>query len=62
MKSKSAKIFILLAFIALFVGSALFMYFKYVHNKPKIKVVAPRTKIDERKLDSALRNQKGYKR
>ncbi|MES2619152.1 MAG: hypothetical protein V4613_14840 [Bacteroidota bacterium] len=62
MKSKSAKLLILFTFVALFIGSALFMYFKYVHNRPKIKVVAPRTEIDQMKLDSAIRSQKGYKR
>jgi hypothetical protein len=62
MKSKKIKIIILLGFLTLFVGSALTMYFKYVHNQPKIKIIAPRTEYDPIKVDSALRSQKGYKR
>ena len=42
-------------FVALFAGSALFMYFKFIHNQPRIKIIAPKTEVDELKFDSILR-------
>jgi hypothetical protein len=49
--------FNLIGFVTLFVGSALFMYFKYIHNKPKIKIIAPKTEVDPMKFDSLLYEQ-----
>lgn len=43
--------------MALFVGSALFMYFKYIHNKPKIEIIAPKTEINPMQFDSLLYEQ-----
>ncbi len=63
MKSKKVKLLILFAFVGLFVSAALIMYNKYVKNKPeKGYIIAPRTEYDPIKVDSSLRNQKGYKR
>jgi len=55
MKSKTQKLLILFLFAVLFAGSALFMYFKYIHNQPRIKIIAPKTEVDELKFDSILR-------
>lgn len=55
MKSKSQKLIILFLFVFLFAGSAIFMYFKYIHNQPKIKIVAPKTDVDQLRFDSMLR-------
>ncbi|HEY1044820.1 MAG TPA: hypothetical protein VGF79_00180 [Bacteroidia bacterium] len=55
MQKKSYKILILLTFMCLFFGSAFFMYFKYIHNKPKIKMNQARTKVNSNQFDSALR-------
>lgn len=57
MQNQIKKIAVLLGFLTLFVGSALFMYFKYIHNKPKIRIVAPRTEVDPMKFDSLLYEQ-----
>lgn len=63
MKNKKVKILILASFLILFLGSALIMYIKYVKDAPKKGyIIAPRTEYDPIKVDSALRNQKGYKR
>ena len=55
MKSKSQKLIVIVLFVTLFAGSALFMYFKFIHNKPRITIVAPKTEDDELKFDSLLR-------
>jgi len=55
MKSKKTKILILLTFVTLFVGSALFMYFNFIHGKPKMRFDQPRTEVDPVKFDSALK-------
>ena len=60
MKSKKSKIIILLTFVFLFLGSALFMYFKYIHNKPKIEIVAPKKDKFNQELDSLLRLNENY--
>lgn len=60
MKSKIQKLSILFIFVTLFVGSALFMYFKFIHGQPKMRFDAPRTEIDPVKFDSAL--QAKYKK
>lgn len=57
MESKGKKLLILFIFIVLFFGSALFMYFRYIHNKPKIKIVAPKTEVDPLLFDSMLSKQ-----
>jgi hypothetical protein len=57
MQNQIKKIAVLLGFLTLFVGSALFMYFKYIHNKPKIRIVAPKTEVDPMKFDSLLYEQ-----
>jgi hypothetical protein len=43
-----------LAFFVFFFGGAAFMYYMYIHDKPKIKIIAPRTDVDPMKFDSAL--------
>lgn len=55
MKSKSAKLLILFTFVTLFIGSALFMYFNFIHDKPRMKFTEPRTEIDPVKFDSLLK-------
>ena len=62
MKSKKIKIVIFLSFLILLIGSALIMKHIYVDNKPRIKIIAPRTEYDPIKVDSSFRSQKGYKR
>ena len=57
MQNQFKKIAVLLGFLTLFVGSALYMYFKYIHNKPKIRIVAPKTEVDPMKFDSLLYEQ-----
>jgi hypothetical protein len=57
MKNQFKKLAVLIGFVTLFVGSALFMYFKYIHNKPKIKIIAPKTEVDPMKFDSLLYEQ-----
>ncbi len=57
MKNQFKKLAVLIGFVTLFVGSALFMYFKYLHNKPKIKIIAPKTEVDPMKFDSLLYEQ-----
>lgn len=57
MVSKSKKLIIAFSFLILFFGSAGFMYFKYIHNKPKIKIIAPKTEVDPMKFDSLLYEQ-----
>ena len=54
MKNQFKKLGVLIGFVTLFVGSALFMYFKFIHNKPKIKIIAPKTEVDPMKFDSLL--------
>ena len=54
MKNQFKKLAVLIVFVSLFVGSALFMYFNYIHNKPKIKIVQPKTEVDPMKFDSLL--------
>jgi hypothetical protein len=54
MKNQFIKLAVLVGFVTLFVGSALFMYFKFIHNKPKIKIIAPKTEVDPMKFDSLL--------
>lgn len=54
MESKGKKLLVLFIFVVLFFGSAFFMYFKYIHNKPKIKIVAPKTEVDPLLFDSLL--------
>ena len=56
MQSKVKKIAVLLTFLGLFVGSALYMYFKFIHQKPRIKIIAPKTEVDPIKFDSVLFN------
>jgi hypothetical protein len=56
MKSQIKKLAVLIGFVGLFIGSALWMYFKYIHNKPKIKIIAPKTTVDPIKFDSVLFN------
>lgn len=55
MKSRTKFLILLFTFLVLFVGASLFMYFKYIHNKPKVKIIAPRTEVDPIKFDSALK-------
>jgi hypothetical protein len=57
MQNQFKKIAVLIGFLTLFVGSALFMYFKYIHNKPKIRIIAPKTEVDPMKFDSLLYEQ-----
>ena len=57
MKNQFKKLAVLIGFVTLFVGSALFMYFKYILNKPKIKIIAPKTEVDPMKFDSLLYEQ-----
>jgi hypothetical protein len=57
MKNQIIKLLVLLGFVSIFVGSALFMYFKFIHNKPKIKIVQPKTEVDPMKFDSLLYEQ-----
>lgn len=57
MQNQFKKIAVLLGFLTLFIGSALFMYFKYIHNKPKIRIIAPKTEVDPMKFDSLLYEQ-----
>jgi hypothetical protein len=57
MKIQFIKLAVLIGFVSLFMGSALFMYFKYIHNKPKIKIIAPKTEVDPMKFDSLLYEQ-----
>ncbi len=54
MNIQTKKILVFLSFFILFFGGAAFMYFKYIHNRPKIRVVAPRTEVDPIKFDSLL--------
>jgi|APGre2960657444_1045066.scaffolds.fasta_scaffold622464_2 hypothetical protein len=54
MKNQFIKLGVLIGFFTLFVGSALFMYVKFIHNKPKIKIIAPKTEVDPIKFDSLL--------
>lgn len=60
MNSKKSKIIILSTFVLVFIGSALFMYFKYIHNKPKIIIVAPKKDQFNQKLDSLLKLNENY--
>lgn len=60
MKSKKSKLIVLFIFVFLFIGSALFMYFKYIHKKPKIEIVAPRKDQFNQKLDSMLKLNENY--
>ncbi len=60
MKSKVQKLSILFIFVSLFIGSALFMYFKFIHGQPKMNFETPRTEVDPVKFDSAL--QAKYKK
>jgi hypothetical protein len=57
MKNQLKKLAVLIGFFTLFVGSALFMYFNYIHNMPKIKIVQPKTEVDPMKFDSLLYEQ-----
>lgn len=57
MKNQFKKLAVLVVFVSLFVGSALFMYFKFIYNKPKIKIVQPKTEVDPIKFDSLLYEQ-----
>jgi len=57
MKNQLKKLAVLIGFFTLFVGSALFMYFNYIHNMPKIKIVQPKTEVDPIKFDSLLYEQ-----
>lgn len=54
MQSKIKKLGILFGFVALFAGSALFMYFRFIHNKPRIRIIAPKTEVDPLQFDSVL--------
>jgi len=54
MNIQTKKILVFLSFFVLFFGGAAFMYYRYIYNKPKIKIIAPRTDIDPIKFDSAL--------
>jgi hypothetical protein len=54
MNIQTKKLLVFLAFFVLFFGGAAFMYYRYVANQPKIKVIAPRTDVDPMKFDSAL--------
>ncbi|MEZ4805179.1 MAG: hypothetical protein R2852_06780 [Bacteroidia bacterium] len=55
--SKKVKLVIFLGFLTLFFGGAAFMYFKFIHNKPRIKVIAPKTDVDPYLFDSLLHEQ-----
>jgi hypothetical protein len=57
MKNQFKKLAVFIGFMTLFFGSALLMYFKYIHNKPKIKIVQPKTEVDPMKFDSLLYEQ-----
>lgn len=55
MKSRSKILISLVLFLILFIGGSLFMYFKYIHDKPKIRIIEHRTEVDPIKFDSALK-------
>jgi hypothetical protein len=57
MNIQTKKILVFLSFFVLFFGGAAFMYYKYIHNKPKIKIIAPKTEVDPIKFDSLLKEQ-----
>lgn len=59
-KSKILKIVTLVGFVLTLFGFALWMYFTYIHNKPKIKIVAPRTNKEIQKFDSLLEAKPHY--
>ncbi len=54
MNQSGKKIAIALLFMGLFLSSALIMYNSFIKNKPRIKVIAPKTDIDPLKFDSLL--------
>ncbi len=57
MNVQTKKILVFTGFFILFFGGAAFMYYKFVYNKPKIKIIAPRTDVDPIKFDSALQEK-----
>lgn len=62
MKNSIAKLLTLLLFLGVLIGTAFWMYNKFVKDKPKIKVEEQRTNYDRMKADSTVRAQPGYKR
>jgi uncharacterized protein with PQ loop repeat len=59
-KSKILKLITLSFFVLILFGFALWMYFTYIHNKPKIKIVAPRTNKETQYFDSLLKTKPKY--
>jgi hypothetical protein len=54
MSNSGKQIAVFITFLGLFLGSALLMYNHYIKDKPRIKVVAPRTDVDPVLFDSLL--------
>lgn len=54
MNQSGKKTAIALLFMGLFLSSALIMYNSFIKNKPRIKIIAPKTDIDPLKFDSLL--------
>lgn len=57
MNSPFKKILVFFLFLAILLGMAGFFYFNFVHNKPKIKIIEPKTSFDPIEEDSLLRTQ-----
>lgn len=55
MKSQRNKLLVAGTFLVLFFGSALFMYFKFIHNKPRVKMKVHRTEVNHHEFDSAMK-------
>jgi hypothetical protein len=62
MNIQTKKILVFLSFFILFFGGAAFMYYKFIHNRPKIRVIAPRTEVDPLKFDSLLLEKQKQKK
>ncbi|NQW42288.1 MAG: hypothetical protein HQ463_02510 [Bacteroidetes bacterium] len=56
-KSKILKLITLGSFVIILFGCALWMYFTYIHNKPKIQIVTPRTNKETQHFDSLLKTK-----
>ncbi|MDP2176068.1 MAG: hypothetical protein Q8K70_09185 [Bacteroidota bacterium] len=54
MSNSGKQIAVFIAFLGIFLGSALVMYNHYIKDKPRIKVVSPRTDVDPVLFDSLL--------
>ncbi len=58
MKSQVKKVLILILFLVMFVGGALFMYFNYIHNKPKLKFEGSRILDENKRIMDSLMKEK----